>query len=244
MMNANEMHERASLYALNPSDAAMEAAIESVMPLCELIARRFSGRGVEYEDLKQVALMAAVAAIQGFDPERGLKFTTYVTPTITGKVRNYLRDKGELMRTPRGVKEQMSTLLSAREKFVYEYHREPSAKELAEKLDWPVERVLDVLSAIDSNKMSSLSSADEDGLDLESRLSSVEAGYEQVEQKEDLKNAMNKLTAEEKQLLYLRYTQGLSQREAARQLNLSQMQVSRAERRILLLLRKEMESSV
>ena len=148
------------------------------------------------------------------------------------------------MRTPRGVKEQMSTLLSAREKFVNEYHREPSAKELAEKLDWPVERVLDVLSAIESNKMSSLSSADEDGLDLESRLSSVETGYEQVEQKEDLKNAMSKLTAEEKQLLYLRYTQGLSQREAARQLNLSQMQVSRAERRILLLLRKEMESAV
>ena len=244
MMNANEMHERASAYALNPSDAAMEAAIESVMPLCELIARRFSGRGVEYEELKQVALKAAVAAIQGFDPERGLKFSTYVTPTITGKVRNYLRDKGELMRTPRGVKEQMSTLLAAREKFVNEKHREPSAKELSEKLDWPVERVLDVLSAIESNKMSSLSSADEDGLDLESRLSSVETGYEQVEQKEDLKNAMSKLTAEEKQLLYLRYTQGLSQREAARQLNLSQMQVSRAERRILLLLRKEMESAV
>ena len=244
MMNANEMHETACAYALNPSDVTMEAALISVTPLCELIARRFSGRGVEYEDLRQVALMAAVAALKGFTPERGLKFTTYVTPTITGKVRNYLRDKGELVRTPRGLKEQMAELASAREKFTQQNRREPSVNELAEVLEWDQEKVLDVLSAIDNSKMSSLSATDDEGLTLESRLSTEENGFEQAEIKEDLKNAMAKLSMEEKQLLMLRYTKGLSQREAARQLGMSQMQVSRAERRILLLLKKEMESQV
>ena len=244
MMNAQEIHDKACLYALHPSDESMEAAIESVTPLCELIARRFSGRGVEYEDLRQVALMAAVAALKNFDANRGLKFTTFVTPTITGKVRNYLRDKGELVRTPRGLKEDMTKLLAARDKWVSMHRREPSVQEMADALEWTQEKVLDVLSALESSKMSSLSATDEEGLTLESRLSVNEDGYEQMEIREDLKNAMKKLSAEEKQLLLLRYQQGLSQREAARQLNLSQMQVSRAERRILLLLKTEMESAV
>lgn len=244
MMNANEMHELACAYALQPGEATLEAAVEAALPLCDLIARRFSGRGVEYEDLRQVAAMAVVDALKGFDPARGLKFTTYVTPTITGKVKNYLRDKGELMRTPRSVKEQMTQLLSVRDAFMNAQHREPSARELAQALDWPMERVLDVLSAMENNKMTSLSASDEDGLDLESRLSTVEAGFEKMETREDLKNAMQKLTEDEKLLLTYRFIQGLSQREAAGKLGMSQMQVSRAERRILLLLKKEMESAV
>ena len=148
------------------------------------------------------------------------------------------------MRTPRGLKEQMTQLSAAREKFIAAARREPSAAELAAQLDWPVERVLDVLSAIENSKMSSLSASDEEGLDLESRMGSVEGGYEQMETREDLKNALKKLSPEERQLLLLRYTKGLSQREAAKQLGMSQMQVSRAERRILLLMRKEMESAV
>lgn len=244
MMDAQIMHERACAYALAPSESTLEAAVEAVMPLCELIARRFSGRGVEYEDLRQVAAMAAVTALKSFQPDRGLKFTTFVTPTITGKVKNYLRDKGELMRTPRSLKEQMTQLLSARDQWMNDHHREPSARELADVLEWPVEKVLDVLSALENNKMSSLSAQDEDGLDLESRLSTVEAGFEQMETREDLKKAMGKLTKEERSLLLLRFVQGLSQREAAKQLSMSQMQVSRAERRILLLLRKEMEITV
>ena len=243
MMNANEIHEMACRYALAPTDENLNAALESVLSLCHLIARRFTGRGVDYEDLCQVAAMAAVDALRGFDPARGLKFTTFVTPTITGKVRNYLRDKAELVRTPRGLKEQMAQLHTAREKFTDEHRREPSAGELARILGWETEQVLEVLQAIDRSKTASLSSTDEEGLTLESRLSTEEGGYAAFEQREDLKNAMQKLGAEEKKLLALRFVQGMSQREAAKMLGMSQMQVSRAEKRILLLLRKEMEAS-
>ena len=110
------MHALACEYALKRTEEALSDATQAALPLCALIARRFVGRGADYEDLYQVASMALVAALRGFDPERGLKFSTYVTPTITGTVRNYLRDKGGVMRTPRGLKEQAALLSRERER--------------------------------------------------------------------------------------------------------------------------------
>lgn len=106
MMDAAKMHDLACEYALSPTEDNLQAALEAALPLCALIARRFSGRGIEYEDLYQVASMACVSALKNFEVERSLKFTTFVTPTITGTVRNYLRDKAGLLRTPRAIREQ------------------------------------------------------------------------------------------------------------------------------------------
>ena len=241
MMNANEMHERASAYALNPSDAAMEAAIESVMPLCELIARRLSGRGGEYEDLKQVALMAAVAAIQGFDPERGLKFSTYVTPTITGKVRNYLRDKGGAIRVSRDTRSRLYQLHKTQEQLMHSLQREPSLKETAAAMKITPDELLallDARAAAETVSMDAAMSSDEDAQRLEARLGMNESGYEQVEQQEWMRWVMQQVTPQERRLLEKRFIDRLGQRETAKALGVSQMQISRMERRVLARLRE------
>lgn len=236
------MHALACEYARAPSKAALNGALEAALPLCALIARRFSGRGVDYEDLYQVAAMACVKALEGFDPTMGMKFSTYVTPTVTGRVRNYIRDKAQLLRTPRAVHEQAAQLHQAREQFVKDHRREPTSRELADILSWDMAKVLTALSARAAGDVLSLDAEDQDGIALAQRLSGVEAGFEQSEQRQDLQKAMTVLSHRERQLLSLRYEQKFSQRETARRMALSQMQVSRMEKRILTTLRKEMEA--
>lgn len=242
-MDAAKMHATACQYAAEQTQAALDAALETALPLCALIARRFSGRGVEYEDLYQVAAMACVSALRGFDPGRGLKFTTFVTPTITGTVRNYLRDKGSLVHTPRTLREEGARLSAARQAYVQEHHEEPSARELAQALGWEMSRVLSVLAAQASGQVASLDQEDEEGLRLADRLASPEQGFEKMEQRQDLKRAMAQLSRQEQQLLLLRFREGLSQRQIAAQMDMTQMQVSRMERRALAALRREMEGT-
>ena len=132
-------------------------------------------------------------------------------------------------------------LAAAREKFLNENHREPSPRELAEALDWEISRVLQVLSAQEASQVSSIDQTDDEGLSIGDRIPFLEKGFEQAEMRQDLLNALATLSDDEKKLLILRFQQQLSQREAAREMGLTQMQVSRMERRVLLALRKEME---
>ena len=235
------MHATACAYYRSPSEDTMNAALEEALPLCALIARRFSGRGVEYEDLYQVAAMACVSALKKFDETKGLRFTTFVTPTITGTLRNYLRDKAGMLHTPRGMKEQSAQLAAAREKFLNEHHREATPNELSQMLGWDISQVLMVLSAQEANTVSSLDQTDDEGLSTGERIPFIEQGFEKTERKQDLLKALSALSDAEKQLIFLRYQKRLSQREIAQQMGLSQMQVSRMERRALALLRKEIE---
>ena len=240
-MDAALMHARACAYALSRTEEAMNVALEACLPLCALIARRFQHRGAEYDDLFQVASLACVAALKGFDPERGLKFTTYVTPTVTGAVRNYLRDQAPLLRAPRTMREKAVQLEKARDAYLSAYHAEPTARQLAEKMGWEIETVLSVWTAQSAARVSSLEETDENGLSLSERLPFLEPGFEQSEQREDLSRALSALTVEERQLLALRYTHRLSQRDTAARMNKTQMQVSRMERRVLSALRKELK---
>lgn len=242
-MDAALMHARACAYALNPSEAALEGALEACLPLCALIARRFVSRGAEYDDLFQVASLACVNALKGFDPERGLKFTTYVTPTITGAVRNYLRDQASLLKTPRAMREKAMALEKARDAYLAAHHAEPSARQLSEALGWEMEAVLTVWAAQSARRVSSLEEADGDGLTLSERLPFLEPGFEESEQREDLSRALAQLTEEENTLLSLRFTRRLSQRDTAARMNKTQMQISRMERRILSALRKELSET-
>lgn len=239
-MDAQRMHALACQYALEGTQAALDSALEACLPLCALIARRFSGRGAEYEDLYQTACLACVSALKGFDPERGLKFTTYVTPTVAGAVRNYLRDQAPMLRAPRALQKQMTQAQKAREAFLQENHSEPTARQLAQALGWEMHQVLNVWSAISAQNVSSFEQPDGDGLTLADRLPFLEAGFEQAEQREDLKNALRTLTEEERRLLSFRFTHRLSQRDTAQRMNKTQMQISRMERRVLAALQKEM----
>ena len=239
-MDADRMHALACRYAAEQTDAHLQAALEASLPLCALIARRFAHRGVEYEDLYQIACLACVGALKRFDVSREMKFTTFVTPTVTGAVRNAVRDQAGLLRSPRALLQQSAQLARIREAFCQRERREPTARELADALGWDVERVLTALSHPAARAPLSLDQEDGDGLPLAARLPFLETGFDRSEQRADLEKALEALSPLEQELMALRYKQRLSQRDAARRLGISQMQVSRMERRILTALRKEL----
>lgn len=242
-MNADDIHNAAMRYALTQTPESMEDAVKVALPLCNAIAARFTGRGIELEDLRQVAALALVNALNGFDPERGLRFTTYVTPTITGTVRNYIRDRAQLVRTPRGLREQGMQMDRELEKLTQQLNREPTVPELSEKMGWSVEQVISVQASRERSQVSSLDAQDDNGMMIFDHLGKQELGFESFETREDLRRALLTLSQEERKLIKLRFQDLLSQQAAAKKMNLTQMQVSRMERRVLNVLKSVLQVS-
>ena len=242
-MNADDIHNAAMRYALEQTKEAMDDAVAVALPLCNAIAARFTGRGIELEDLRQVAAMALVNALKGFAPGRGLRLTTYVTPTVTGTVRSYIRDRAQLVRTPRGLREQGMQMDRVVEQITQKIHREPTIPELAEHLGWTVEQVISVHASREKSQVSSLDAQDENGMMVFDHLGISEKGFEDFEMREDLRKALMTLTSEERTLIKLRFQEQLSQQASAKRMNLTQMQVSRMERRVLRLLKGVMQTT-
>lgn len=203
------------------------------------MARKFSGRGVETEDLEQVAGMALLKALERFDPARGFRFVTYAVPTITGDVRNYLRDKSGLMRMPRDMRQRLYQMTQEQERFEREHLRTPTAVELSERMGIAPEEFLALLALRTQNEAVSLDTpvGEEGDTQLSDLLGSTDDRFERMERSEWAQWLLSKVGDTERELLTLRYRDGLGQRETARRLGISQMQVSRLERRALSRLR-------
>ena len=227
-------------YAQAPTPDLMAQLVEGYLPLSHAIARRFMGHGVELEDLQQVAAMALMKAIERFDPDRGLKFSTFAAPTITGEVRNFIRDKGAAMRMSRDVRSQLYRMQQVQDKLTQRLLREPTLREVADEMNVTYDELLSWLDQREATEVSSLSetASEDDERDLEARLGVDDAGYEQVEQREWMKWVFSQVTPAEQRLLELRFIHRMGQRETARLMNVSQMQVSRMERRVLARLRE------
>lgn len=243
-MNDNHLSPLLAHYAQSPTPEMMSTLVEGYLPLSRAIARKFAGRGVETEDLEQVAAMALMKAIERFEPDRGLKFTTFATPTIAGEVRNYIRDKGSVMRISRDARSQLYRMQQVRDRLTQELQREPSLKELAAAMDMTYEDMLSLLDQREMSEVTSLSAAtssDEDAQQLEEKLGVTDQGYEQVEQSEWMQWVKRQLTPAEQQLMHLRFVERLGQRDCAKVMGVSQMQISRMERRMLARLRETTE---
>ncbi|MBR3763587.1 MAG: sigma-70 family RNA polymerase sigma factor [Clostridia bacterium] len=227
-------------YAKTRDRDVLAQLVEGYLPLCRSIARRFRGQGVEQEDLEQVAAMVLMKALDRFEPERGFKFSTFAMPTIAGEVRNYLRDKGGAIRVSRDTRSRLYQLNKVQEELMHRLQREPSLKETAEAMGVTPEELLGLLDARDASDVVSMEAAlgsDEDSQKLESRLGVTEGGYENVEQREWMAWVLQQVTPQERLLLEKRFIERLGQRDTARILGVSQMQVSRMERRVLARLR-------
>ena len=228
-------------YARRPSPELMARLVEGYLPLSAAVARKFTGRGVELDDLEQVAAMALMKAIERFEPERGLRFSTYAVPTIAGALRNHIRDQGSTFRLSRDVRAGLNRLYQTQDRLTQELRREPSMRELAEAMDITNDELLSLLDARESAETLPLNAAPEDGQALEACLGVTESGYERVEQREWLNWIFTLVTPQEKQLLELRFLERLGQRDTARAMGVSQMKVSRMERRILERLKEHTE---
>lgn len=234
-MNDEQLMTMLESYAQSRDTALRDALFEQYLPLARAVARKFTGRGVELEDLEQVAGIALLKALERFEPERGFRFITYAVPTITGDLRNHLRDRGGLMRMPRDTRQRLYQLSREQEAFEREFMRAPTAAELAQRMDVTPEEVLTLLSQRAQQGYVSLDTpvGEEGDTVLQDMLGGGEDGYESVERMEWMRWMLSKVNDMERELLLLRYRDGLGQRDTAKRLGVSQMQVSRLERRVL-----------
>lgn len=243
-MNDERLVPLLSQFALTRAPALRDQLVESYLPLARAVARRFEGRGAEREDLQQVASIALMKAIERFEPDRGFRFVTYAIPTIAGDVRNYLRDKASGMRVPRDARQKLYKMQQIREQFEREHMREPSARELAEAMQITADELLMLLDMRNQTDVASLDApvSEDSEADLGAMLGVTDDGFERVEQAQWMSWILSKVDDKERQLLTLRYRDRLGQRETAKRLGVSQMQVSRMERRVLARLRAIEES--
>lgn len=216
--------------------AAFDTLIEENRALVWSIARRFFGRGVEPDDLYQLGCVGFVKAVRGFDPAFGTRFSTYAVPKITGEIRRFLRDDGPV-KISRTTKELQAKICAARAKLESELGREPRLSELAAVSGLSEEEI----SACDlaGTPVQSLQhSAAEDGPMLENALG--DAGIEDaITDRSALRMALDELPEKEKKVILLRFFRGLTQQQAAGILGISQVQVSRIERRAVVTLREK-----
>src|ERR687887_608295 len=216
---------------------ARERLIEQYLPLVRSLARRYSYRGEQLEDLVQVGCIGLIKAIDRFDIDRGVELTTYATPNIIGEIKRHFRDKGWSVRVPRGLQELNVQLSRLMEQLTVQLSRSPTIAELAKAAGVQEEEVLEALEsgrAYSSLSLSSGGSSDGDeDLDPLESLGTLEHEYEISEDRAVLAPGLAALDDRERRILQLRFFEGLTQSQIAQQVGISQMHVSRLIRRSL-----------
>lgn len=216
-------------------DKAKELMVTENAGLIWSVTRRFIGRGVESDDLYQLGCLGFLKAIDGFDLQYGTQFSTYAVPKIAGEIRRFLRDDGAV-KVSRSIKEQSAMLNIKRSNLINLLGREPTIMELSRQTGIPIEEI-----AMIENAMSTVESIHqpngEDGFTLENVITDTESEEHLIE-KMALRQAIGKLPERERQVVQLRYFHGLTQERVAKTLSVSQVQVSRIEKKAISRLRE------
>jgi RNA polymerase sigma-B factor len=224
---------------------AREQLIEQYMSLVRSLARRYSYRGEQLEDLVQIGAIGLIKAIDRFDVDRGFELTTYATPNIIGEIKRHFRDKGWAVRVPRGLQELNVQLSRLMEQLTVQLSRSPTIPELAKASGSTEEEVLEALEsgrAYSSISLSTGGGDGEDDLDPLESIGSEELQYEVSENRAVLAPGFRALDERERMILQLRFFDGLTQSQIAQQVGISQMHVSRLIRRALEKIRQEITS--
>ncbi len=227
---------------IRAAQAGDEEAKESLMAengaLVWSVAKRFFGRGVEPDDLYQLGCLGFLKAVEGFDLEFGTQFSTYAVPKIAGEIRRFLRDDGAV-KVSRTVKEQAATIKNARALLSLELGREPTVTEIGERTGFSLEEIAMAETATAATE-SIHRETGEDGFCLEDVLTDTESEEILVE-KISLKQAVAKLPERERTVIQLRYFHGLTQERVSKVMGVSQVQVSRIEKKALGILRETLK---
>jgi RNA polymerase sigma-B factor len=229
-------------------ESARDQIVEQFMPLVRKIASRYAGRGEPMEDLVQVGSIGLVLAIERFDVERGVKFTTYAVPTIVGEIQRHFRDRAWAVHVPRRMKELSLKLARTIEAATGDLGRAPTIAELAADTGLEEEEVVEALETYHAYSTRSLSQplglGDSDEGTVEDLFGAPEEGYDEVEHAVLLESGLAALDDRERAIIELRFFEGLTQSEIAVRVGISQMHVSRLLRRSLAVMRGRLEGAV
>ena len=217
-------------------EAAAARVLEENSGLIWAVVRRYFGKGVEPDDLYQLGCLGFIKAVRGFDASYGTQFSTYAVPKIAGEIRRYLRDNG-LIKVGRSLREQSISVYTARERLRAQLGREPVLSELSEATGLTPEEI--AMAELAAAPPDSLQQENADGLTLESTLASPMTEESMVE-RIALRAAIDRLPDRERQTILLRFFKGMTQQQCARILGVSQVQVSRLEKRAIEKLRMDL----
>ncbi|MGW0607588.1 RNA polymerase sigma factor SigF [Streptomyces sp. NPDC002640] len=212
------------------------------LPLVEHLARRFRNRGEPLDDLTQVATIGLIKSVDRFDPDRGVEFSTYATPTVVGEIKRHFRDKGWAVRVPRRLQELRLSLTTATAELSQTHGRSPTVHELAERLGISEEEVLEGLESANAYSTLSLDvpDTDDESPAVADTLGAEDEALEGVEYRESLKPLLEDLPPREKRILLLRFFGNMTQSQIAQEVGISQMHVSRLLARTLAQLREKL----
>lgn len=241
--NVNELFKQ---YRETGDKVVRNKIAEKYLYIADILAKKFVGRGVEYDDLKQVASLALLRGIDRFDPSLGMQFTTFITPTITGEIKNYFRDKSRAVKLPRRLSEINANVRAFTAEYEGKNGSKPSIREIADTLSLSEEDVVRALEVGGTVSLDGLAGSGEDDSEhsLYALLPDNDDRYERFEVKDAIGSAMKDLSETERALIKFRYVDELSQSETAKRLGVSQMFVSRMERKLMQKLRESLKDSV
>ncbi len=236
-------------YARSRSPHLRDRLVAMHQNLVRYLAGKFVNRGEPLEDLIQVGTIGLINAIDRFDSERGIKFSTYATPTIVGEIRRYFRDKAWSLKVPRRLQELNQTASKAQEALSGKLGRPPTIREVAQRLGTTEEETLEAIelgNAYDTVSLDSKMMGDSDSapLSLAEFVGSEDESLKSLEKYGDLDHALESLEPRERAIIVHRFFQDMSQAEVAKTLNISQMHVSRLQNRALSQLKRLMTSNV
>ncbi len=227
---ATSEYEMFSRYRETKDTKLRDEIVSSYIYIAEILSRKFVNRGVEYDDIYQVACLGILYAVERFDPDKGVKFATFATPTVMGEIRKYFRDKGNFIRIPRRLYEVFYKAEKIRR-----MSNEISQEEIARILNIPEKTLESIYEIGDASFIKSLEyEAYADGeMTLANVVGTDDKNYLMIEDKDFVDSCMKNLTNEEREFVKYRYYEEKSQKEISEIMGTSQMQISRMEKKVL-----------
>ena len=223
--------------------------IERHLYIAEILAKKYVNRGIDYDDIFQVASIGLIYAIDRYDIDKGYEFSSFATTTIIGEIKKYFRDKGWTIRVPRRIQELSKKINNAKMVLSQELQRSPTVQDIAEYLGSTEEEILEAMEGSKVYTPQSLdltydANNDDKDLNLADFIGEEDVYFSKIENNDFLKRSMKKLNEVEKKIFVDRYFNDKTQVVIAKELNISQMTVSRIEKRIIEKMRKEMEKTL
>jgi RNA polymerase sigma-B factor len=220
---------------------ARDQLAEQMLPLARALAGRYAGRGEPMDDLIQVACVGIMKAIEGFDLDRDVRFSSYATPTVLGEIKRHFRDRTWAMRVPRGLQELQLEVAKKRDELTSQLGRSPTVQELADAVDAPFEEVLATIQSVGARRTRSLDEPTGEDMTLADSIGGRDVELERTEMRVLLGDAMGVLSSRDREVLRLRFEDDLTQTEISARIGVSQMQISRIIRQSIAKLRLEID---
>jgi len=209
--------------------------VNKYLYLADIISRKFLNRGIDFEDIYQVASIALIKAVERFDTGKGVKFISFATPTVIGEIKRFFRDKGSAIRIPRRIYEVYQKVNHAREHLYQELQRPPKIDEIAKFLNISEETVVEIIESNNAYKMQSFdqNAYMDDDLELHETIGEEDNTFEKIENRDFLVKSLDKFNEAEKEFIIMRFFNNKTQKEIAQKLGVSQMYISRLEKKVL-----------